>query len=320
MPKTAPVVVGDFASSWLERKIARGDLNASTAERYALALDRLSDRIAEMPMRDVAPGDIERWMIASLAQYAPATINSWLRVLRAMFNDARRPVGLTFNPAEEVRFLKVQPNLEESNSLPPRELARLLEALRAGDPMLAAAAWTQGLTGLRWGEVSALMFADLVEEERVLWVRRKVVKGELVPSTKSGKARWVGVPGVLLELLREHRARLVREQHPGLSSGLMFPSRVGTPLGSARISDALAAARARAGITQRITSHGLRRSMTDLLRRAKVDPVVAKSLVGHATDRMREHYSTLLPDEARQAGDQVAALLFPASAHGPRTK
>ncbi|NIX21350.1 MAG: hypothetical protein GWN07_16520 [Actinobacteria bacterium] len=48
--------------------------------------------------------------------------------------------------------------------------------------------------------------------------------------------------------------------------------------------------------------------------------MVAKSLVGHATDRMREHYSTLLPDEARQAGDQVAALLFPGSAHGPRTK
>jgi hypothetical protein len=71
-PLTAQVVVGDFASSWLERKIARGDLNASTAERYALALDRLSDRIAETAMRDVAPSDIERWMIASLAQYAPA--------------------------------------------------------------------------------------------------------------------------------------------------------------------------------------------------------------------------------------------------------
>ena len=50
--------------------------------------------------------------------------------------------------------------------------------------------------------------------------------------------------------------------------------------------------------------------MTDLLRRARVDPVVAKGVIGHATDAMREHYSTLGVDEAREAADRVAALVF----------
>jgi hypothetical protein len=30
-----------------------------------------------------------------------------------------------------------------------------------------------------------------------------------------------------------------------------------------------------------------------MLRRAKVDPVIAKALTGHVTEQMREHYSTV---------------------------
>src|SRR5690606_27748850 len=100
--------------------------------------------------------------------------------------------------------------------------------------------------------------------------------------------------------------------HPGGESGLMFPSSVGTPICSARISDMLRAACRQAGITERFTSHGLRRSMTDLLRDAQVDPVVAKAIIGHATDRMREHYSTVRAEDARNAGDRVAGLLVAA--------
>jgi hypothetical protein len=38
--------------------------------------------------------------------------------------------------------------------------------------------------------------------------------------------------------------------------------------------------------------------------------VVAKAIVGHQTDAMREHYSILASDEARQAADAVSAMLF----------
>jgi integrase len=63
-------------------------------------------------------------------------------------------------------------------------------------------------------------------------------------------------------------------------------------------------------VALRLTSHGLRRTVTDLLRQAGVDPVVAKSLVGHTTDRMREHYSFVRPAEVRDAADRVAGLVF----------
>lgn len=302
--------LGDFAESWLARKKARGDLEERTLERYATALDHLSKRLVRTPVDEVTPEMIEDWVAASTRRFSPATINGWLRVLRACLKAARLPS----NPALEVPFLREPVNLEEPNALPPDQLKKLLTALSAHGHVIEAAAWTQALTGCRWQEVSAFRWDDLDRDQQVLFVRRKAVKGKLVPRTKTGVPRIVGVPPVLAKLLREHRRKLTESKHPGLASGLMFPSNVGTPLASSRISDALRAACKTAGIRQRFTSHGFRRSMTDMLRKARVDPVIAAAVVGHETERMRRHYSTIDPDDARAAGEQVAARLMQPSA------
>ena len=64
-----------------------------------------------------------------------------------------------------------------------------------------------------------------------------------------------------------------------------------------------------AGIYKRVTIHGLRRTATDLLRRAAVDHTAAKSIIGHTTDRMREHYSSVSADEARGIGSRLVSLV-----------
>lgn len=202
--------------------------------------------------------------------------------------------------------------LEEPNSLPPKQLRKLLEALRAIDPMLHVACWTLGLTGLRWGEVTALRWEDVDHEEGVIWIRRKLVKEKLVPSTKTGKRRVVGAPAFLLEMLNRHREWLDETKHPGRRSALLFPSSRSTPLSRGRVSGALRKARKKAGIEQRFTSHGFRRSVTDMLRGIGVDPMIAVAIIGHDTSRMRQHYSTVRPAEVRKAGEQLVALLFPA--------
>jgi integrase len=63
------------------------------------------------------------------------------------------------------------------------------------------------------------------------------------------------------------------------------------------------------GITDRFTIHGLRRTFNDLARRAGVDAVVTKSITGHVTEQMREHYSTVQLDEKRQAVAGVLKLV-----------
>ena len=75
---TLPETVADFATWWIQRLKARGDVEISTMRRYTLALDRLSVRILDAPLTDVTPHMIESWMIAASAEFGASTVNSWL--------------------------------------------------------------------------------------------------------------------------------------------------------------------------------------------------------------------------------------------------
>ena len=308
--------LGEFASWWLDHKIGRGDIEPSTVDRYRTVIGHLQPRLRDTYLECVTPADIEEWIVSATRPsgdnpgYSPSTVNGWLRVMRTLFTDAVRLRGLAMNPALAVRSLRVPTNFEESNTPTLRELRGVLVTLDEDPDYVAAMSlMLQAFTGLRWGETTALKWDDLDDERGVLWVRRKVQKGKLMPSTKTNRARRVGVPSYLQSRLDVHRRRLVAEQHPGLPSGLMFPSTVGKPIWSARASSVLRGACERAGLDRPFTTHGFRRSMTDLLREAAVDPVTAKAITGHTTDAMREHYSTVRAADVRAAGERVARLI-----------
>jgi integrase len=304
---TPPESVADFATWWIKRLSARGDVEVSTMRRYTLALDRLSARLLATPLTEVTPHMIEAWMIAASAEFSATTVNSWRAVLRTLFNDATKFRDVARNPVAATRPLRPRTDLTQTNSLSPLQVLALLKELDSEDPMLALAATIQIYAGLRWQEVTALHWEDYSEAERVLTIRRKVQDGKVVPSTKSGRVRVVGVPIELKEALacrlELSMARNVR------GATLILPSLHGKPICASQISKALRAASTRAGIPQRITSHGLRRTSTDLLRLGGVSPLVAKALIGHADDRMHAHYSTLRSSDAREAGDMAAAVL-----------
>lgn len=61
--------------------------------------------------------------------------------------------------------------------------------------------------------------------------------------------------------------------------------------------------------TQRLTVHGLRRTFNDPARRAGADGIAIRSLAGHVTEKMREHYSTTALDEKRAAVANVLRLV-----------
>jgi hypothetical protein len=55
----------------------------------------------------------------------------------------------------------------------------------------------------------------------------------------------------------------------------------------------------------------MRRTFNDLMRQAKVEAIITKSISGHQTDRMREHYSTVTPEEQRRSIGNVVQLFGP---------
>jgi len=183
--------------------------------------------------------------------------------------------------------------------------------------LLLTAAWT----GMRRGEILALRWEDYVDGElrveRSVWRRQE-------KSTKTDDPRRIVVVKPLAEVLAEQRRWLVATQHPGLSSGLVFPA---SPLqaragAKRRGTDEMSWYRSptifkeplrkvvdAAGITD-ISAHSLRRTWENLMREAGVDQLVRRALSGWRTERAQAIYATVAKEERDAAGAAVVRLVL----------
>jgi integrase len=112
------------------------------------------------------------------------------------------------------------------------------------------------------------------------------------------------------EALRAHRRRLVVAQHPGLAAGWVFPAAGGGLHRGSPIGRVLAEACAAVELGRRVTTHGLRHTANDLLRRVAPSEVT-RAIVGHATAQMTHHYSHVDEGEKRAAATRVLEIVRP---------
>lgn len=299
--------VADVATSWLKSKLTT--LRPSTADTYALALDHLVTALGDYYLDTLTLADLSAWRDSMTG--APITINGRLRVTKTMLADVCADRGMA-SPAARLRCLPEPVRSDENrNVLSLEEVRRVLSALRTDQPQWYALISTLVLTGLRFGEATALLWSDILDD-RIL-VQRAQVRGKVGP-TKTRARRSVPLPKELAEILREHRRELVARQAPGLREGMVFPSTVGTYLFTPGVRKALRKALATAGVRRRVTIHGMRRTLNNELRK-RADHMVVRAITGHVTEGMTEHYSHVALEEktAALATLDVARLVGPTS-------
>lgn len=149
------------------------------------------------------------------------------------------------------------------------------------------------------------MPTDLDHESGVIHIQRGNWKGLITkPKTKKSQ-RSVPMVTRLAEFLRAHRSRMLAEQHPGLDAGWIFPTQRGTLHRGTPLGPVIHKTVKRAGIDVHLTPHGLRRTFNDLARRVAAAQVV-RSIVGHVTETMTEHYSVI--DAGEKQAVQTAVL------------
>ncbi len=134
---------------------------------------------------------------------------------------------LAGNPARAIRSLpEGKTQGRRSRSLPLGEFRRFITTVEemSGNGLsediarlLLAAAWT----GMRRGEILAVKWEDYVDEE--IRVERAVYRRQ-EKTTKTDDPRRIVVVEPLAQVLAEQRRWLLTSQHPGISSGLIFPA------------------------------------------------------------------------------------------------
>ena len=305
----------DYGNSWMRRRAAR--LRDTTADHYAwLLAKKIYPALGDLLVDTITRGDIEDMLAEGRKENSAETINGWLRLTKTIMKDAAYDYGF-ISPAEAVKPYPINPaERKRRDGMTARQLAVLLQYVREHDPEFLPILLVLAMTGMRWSEVAKLRWEDIDEQEGIIHLRR--VKGRkqrfapLVFMMPDGS-----LDTTLRDALREHRRRLIADQHPGLEAGWIFatvPKR-GPNKGRARVRYSTSLTKkfkkwsAATNLGRKVSPQDLRRTWVDVSRGAGVDPTTRRGIVGHADEHIHDVYSTVRPAEAQAAGGRMLSLV-----------
>jgi integrase len=310
-----------YCKKWMRRKARR--TKPKTAKGYARTLGSkvLSVKIDGRELADISVEHLRRehvlrWVDWAESQthedgtpYSTSTVRKWWRVFRQVLKDLHADGHTDRDLSERIPPLQTgRDDVRSEEALSAEQLHDVVDAAHDVAPKRAAELTTLAYTGMRSGEMWALHWDDIDHERSVIVVRRSVSDGQITDRTKAGYDREVPMVEEVSEAIRAHRERLVRSQHPGLGSGLVFPSDVGTPRCSGSLRKALRNICDELGLERRVSPQTFRKTWTTLMALAGVDRLVLREIVGHRDEEMTEHYASIRSNQKHDAVEALAEM------------
>jgi site-specific recombinase XerD len=261
-----------------------------TLEAYEAAFRSLMAHIGDVPLDELRPGDLRRWMAALLdAGYAKASVSLWLRSVRAVLSRLHREGLLRENPA-----LSVQPPKT------PQHYPRVLSESEVLALLKAARAQAQTWHGKRnWAMLLTLLDAMLRLKELIDLELQDVnlqARSIRVRHGKGDKERVVFMGRRLTKAMRDW---LSVRGHV-LGSDWVFISRSGERLDKRNVQRILERLGKRAGGVK-VSPHMLRHTGATLFIRNGGDPFSLQRLLGHSDIQTTMVYVHMAGSALREA-------------------
>lgn len=325
-PEASSMRFSEYAEQLVENRIDAGTM-ASPATvwkaRYTNK-EKLFPVWGDFFLTAIKRSDVEAWLgtlgkLVRVGKNTPETVNTWWRQFKMIMSNA----AVTFDIKDPtLKLTGVNPALhetytdEEPNSLLPQELPAFFDAAWNHEREHFAMLVLGTLTGRRPCELRPLRRqgpnADIDWQTGVLLIRRSQTLGEALNRTKTGKRVRLFLPEMLVQVLQTHVAGLIGKR---AESDLLFPPRWTRTIETAKgyqtnsvLKKPLERICKHAGIKKHLTPRFMRRTYQDLCRAAGVSGLVQKSMSGHATETMVEHYSTVAATEGHEALVKMSAI------------
>ncbi len=236
-------------------------------------------------LRQILPGDIERYVAQRARDVAPATVNRELQFLKHLFNVAIADGKAETNPVKAVKLFRE--NNQRVRFLTDDEESALRQAIGEVEwPMVALAIHT----GLRQAEQFKLRWDHVDFKTGII----------TIPRSKHGEARRVPMNDTVRDILRSRQSRL--------KSPYVFPSATGeTPLDARNYMNRVFNKALKRAKVENFTWHCLRHTFASRLVMKGVDLRTVQELTGHKTMTMTLRYSHLSPGHQLDAVQRLNA-------------
>lgn len=259
------------ADAWWEQ--AQDELSPNTRRPYKAALDRAREHFGSRDIRSITPAEVSFFLrlVTRKNKMAEKTAKTQLSICNMIFRFAVAAGDLDANPA---RDLEVPKGLSHSAREDASDKDIMIVRASTGTMMGMMAYWFL-YTGLRRSELLALTWEDVDLDNRIIHVRRSLVRDGSKIYAKEPKTE-AGIRDV--PILND----LAEKIFPG--KGLVFPNERGTYITENSFSRRWSNYRKQTGIT--CTPHQLRHSATTMLCQAIADGKVTvedvQHIIGHA--------------------------------------
>lgn len=293
-----------YFRDWLTQ--IEGTLAATTLSFYRIVVEtHLIPEFGNTDIGKLTPLQIQKLYQRLLKTLAPKTVKNIHGTLHRALEQAVRWRLLTTNPADAVEPPKVvrrQISIAEDG-----QLAHVLNALKGREwylPTLITLA-----TGMRRAEVLGLQWQDFDEKQRVLIVRRSLVritdKEIIEKDTKSGRVRIVAIPDALAQELLTHKAQFANTS----PTDWICAKKDGGHLPPGGLSQAFHRAAKKLGYP--LSFHSIRHTQATMLHMAGVPAKVVSERLGHATTQItQDTYAHVSQHMQRGAADLVGQTFF----------
>jgi len=271
--KTPIKHLGPALDEFLEN--SKGQVKLHTWRNYRFVVDLIMRYLPEkLKLSDMDRNRAERMFRQMQRDYnknSPATLNTYLRTIKAIFNKLLEVELIEKNPFQFIKRLKVPPR---KRMLTLGEVNRLINHAREhGDRDIYQFIMVVLLTGGRRSEIEAIRICDYDKERKLLRTPAIKTTGKLIPAT-----------GMLAEVLDELTCPDNNENHQPDPKARIFPYKGDYYVRRVRIMlDYL-------GIEMVSPIHGLRHTFATLNLLDGVDLRSVSKALGHTSQAVTEAF------------------------------
>ena len=301
-----------YIAQWLQAKKATGT-SSGTLSRYGPVLQGFLESLPEKRRRvsvaSITALEVERFRNAELeVGKTPGTANFAVKVLRAVFNTARRRGLSPSNPAEAVEMLP-----EVSEERLPFSKDQVKDLLAVAENEWRGMILLGHHTGIRLSDAANLTWANVDLLNRILVFRARKTAGRIKAAQKDSVVYMhpdlvsyfesLAVSDDANASVFPSLYRKTPGSHGGLSNGfgrLMHLAGIRAPLGPEK--------RGKGRQFKALGFHSLRHSFISRLANAEVPADVRKQIVGHSSDDIHRRYVHLDPSFQAKAIENLPSL------------